>query len=109
MARAKLLPSGFIEQAEKLISQADQFGQYTGDQKRKFVAKQLAKWVDERIKLGWALELIDGPILAVVFEWIIQVIFDLVQREKDKRSAAAAEAERLRVESEEGKRKKREV
>jgi len=107
MSKAIKFPEGMIEKAEKLISQADQMARYTGAQKRKFVAKQLAKWIDDKIKLPWYLELIDGPLMSLVFEWLIQVIFDIVQRHKEQKVAIAAEAEKLRIESDELKRKKR--
>lgn len=110
MAKAPLLPPGFIEKAEQLIGQADQFAKWTGDQKRKYVARQLAKWIDEKTKLPWYLELVDGPLMAIVFEWIIQVIFDLIQRAKAKKAAEEQEAlDKASQAAEEKLRKKREA
>lgn len=59
--------AGFIKDAESLS--------LTGPEKRDWVAKRVADFLDDHIKLPFFLELLDGPVFFVLAV-LVQMVFD---------------------------------
>lgn len=75
-------PSALVATVMQLIIQANSL-ELSGLEKRKWVAKRVADYLDDAIKLPFFLELFDGPVF-LLLATLVQVIFDATQKPKTK-------------------------
>ncbi len=87
----------FAKACEKAVIRAEAKGGMGGD-KRNFAIKELARWLDDAIKLPWFLELIDGPafyIAAMLLGPHIEAAFEKIFKKKPAADPCAALQERV--------------
>ena len=74
-------PSALVATVLKFIMEANSLD-LEGPEKRRWVAKRVADYLDDAIKLPFFLELFDGPVF-LLLATLVQVIFD-AQKPKTK-------------------------